>query len=90
MVTEFMEMGSLYFLIHLSGQKKRVNWRRRLKMLRDICRLVVVGLWCCKITWWFLTLFSDSLFFYILINAPVNFLFKASMICPGVSKHKII
>ncbi|XP_049353240.1 probable serine/threonine-protein kinase SIS8 isoform X2 [Solanum verrucosum] len=38
MVTEFMEMGSLYFLIHLSGQKKRVNWRRRLKMLRDICR----------------------------------------------------
>ncbi|KAK6785191.1 hypothetical protein RDI58_018646 [Solanum bulbocastanum] len=42
MVTEFMEMGSLYFLIHLSGQKKRVNWRRRLKMLRDICR----GLMC--------------------------------------------
>ncbi|XP_006348875.1 serine/threonine-protein kinase EDR1 isoform X1 [Solanum tuberosum] len=42
MVTEFMEMGSLYFLIHLSGQKKRVNWRRKLKMLRDICR----GLMC--------------------------------------------
>ncbi|XP_049412691.1 probable serine/threonine-protein kinase SIS8 [Solanum stenotomum] len=42
MVTEFMEMGSLYFLIHVSGQKKRVNWRRRLKMLRDICR----GLMC--------------------------------------------
>uniref|UniRef100_A0A6N2M8J6 non-specific serine/threonine protein kinase n=1 Tax=Salix viminalis TaxID=40686 RepID=A0A6N2M8J6_SALVM len=38
MVTEYMEMGSLYYLIHLSGQKKRLSWRRRLKMLRDICR----------------------------------------------------
>ncbi|XP_055822525.1 probable serine/threonine-protein kinase SIS8 isoform X3 [Solanum dulcamara] len=38
MVTEFMEMGSLYYLIHVSGQKKKVSWRRRLKMLRDICR----------------------------------------------------
>ncbi|KAK8519350.1 hypothetical protein V6N12_025390 [Hibiscus sabdariffa] len=42
LVTEYMEMGSLYFLIHSSGQKKRLSWRRRLKMLRDICR----GLMC--------------------------------------------
>ncbi|XP_024026564.1 serine/threonine-protein kinase EDR1 [Morus notabilis] len=42
MVTEYMEMGSLYYLIHLSGQKKRLSWRRKLKMLRDICR----GLMC--------------------------------------------
>ncbi|XVF58590.1 hypothetical protein PTKIN_Ptkin07bG0078400 [Pterospermum kingtungense] len=42
MITEYMEMGSLYFLIRLSGQKKRLSWRRRLKMLRDICR----GLMC--------------------------------------------
>ncbi|KAI5661879.1 hypothetical protein M9H77_21202 [Catharanthus roseus] len=42
MITEYMEMGSLYFLIHLSGQKKKLSWRRRLKMLRDICR----GLMC--------------------------------------------
>ncbi|XP_073298665.1 probable serine/threonine-protein kinase SIS8 isoform X1 [Primulina huaijiensis] len=38
MVTEYMEMGSLYYLIHLSGQKKKLSWRRRIKMLRDICR----------------------------------------------------
>ncbi|XP_072959824.1 serine/threonine-protein kinase EDR1-like isoform X1 [Typha angustifolia] len=42
MVTEYMEMGSLYFLIHMSGLKKKLNWRKRLKMLRDICR----GLMC--------------------------------------------
>ncbi|KAI4325156.1 hypothetical protein MLD38_030577 [Melastoma candidum] len=42
MVTEYMEMGSLYNLIHLSGQKKKLSWRRRLKILRDICR----GLMC--------------------------------------------
>ncbi|XP_039016965.1 serine/threonine-protein kinase EDR1-like isoform X1 [Hibiscus syriacus] len=42
MITEYMEMGSLHFLIHLSGQKNRLNWRKRLKMLRDICR----GLMC--------------------------------------------
>nr|GEU74904.1 serine/threonine-protein kinase EDR1-like [Tanacetum cinerariifolium] len=42
MVTEYMERGSLYYLIHLSGQKKQLSWRRRLKMLRDICR----GLMC--------------------------------------------
>ncbi|KAI4333845.1 hypothetical protein L6164_018604 [Bauhinia variegata] len=42
MVTEYMEMGSLYYLIHLSGQKKKLSWRRRLKMLRDVCR----GLMC--------------------------------------------
>ncbi|XP_057953384.1 serine/threonine-protein kinase EDR1-like isoform X3 [Malania oleifera] len=42
MVTEYMELGSLYNLIHLSGQKKKLSWRRRLKMLRDICR----GLMC--------------------------------------------
>ncbi|CAL0303843.1 unnamed protein product [Lupinus luteus] len=38
MVTEYMDMGSLYYLIHLSGQKKKISWRKRLKMLRDICR----------------------------------------------------
>ncbi|XP_068664747.1 probable serine/threonine-protein kinase SIS8 isoform X2 [Aristolochia californica] len=42
MVTEYMEMGSLYYLIHMSGQKRRLTWRRKLKMLRDICR----GLMC--------------------------------------------
>uniref|UniRef100_A0A7C9AMD0 non-specific serine/threonine protein kinase n=1 Tax=Opuntia streptacantha TaxID=393608 RepID=A0A7C9AMD0_OPUST len=42
MVTEYMEMGSLYYLIHSSGQKKKLSWRRRLRMLRDICR----GLMC--------------------------------------------
>lgn len=42
MITEYMEMGSLYFLIHSSGQKKKLSWRRKLKMLRDICR----GLMC--------------------------------------------
>ncbi|KAK1274747.1 Serine/threonine-protein kinase CTR1 [Acorus gramineus] len=42
MITEYMEMGSLYYLIHISGQKKKISWRRRLKMLRDICR----GLMC--------------------------------------------
>ncbi|KAK3033274.1 hypothetical protein RJ639_034348 [Escallonia herrerae] len=42
MVTEYMEMGSLFYLIHLSSQKKKLSWRRRLKMLRDICR----GLMC--------------------------------------------
>ncbi|XP_010279135.1 PREDICTED: serine/threonine-protein kinase EDR1-like isoform X2 [Nelumbo nucifera] len=42
MVTEYMELGSLYYLIHASGQKKKLTWRRRLKMLRDICR----GLMC--------------------------------------------
>jgi serine/threonine protein kinase len=38
MVTEYMEMGSLYYLIHMSGQKKKLSWRRRLKIIRDICR----------------------------------------------------
>ncbi|KAL2589815.1 hypothetical protein AAZV13_13G253100 [Glycine max] len=42
MVTEYMELGSLYYLMHLSGQKKKLNWRRRLRMLRDICK----GLMC--------------------------------------------
>uniref|UniRef100_A0A0E0C5Y0 non-specific serine/threonine protein kinase n=1 Tax=Oryza meridionalis TaxID=40149 RepID=A0A0E0C5Y0_9ORYZ len=42
MVTEYMEMGSLYYLIHMSGQKKKLSWRRRLKIVRDICR----GLMC--------------------------------------------
>ncbi|KAK9128471.1 hypothetical protein Syun_017268 [Stephania yunnanensis] len=40
MITEYVEMGSLYYLIHTSG--KKLSWRRRLKMLRDICR----GLMC--------------------------------------------
>lgn len=43
MITEYMEMGSLYSLIHLSGQKKKLSWRRRLKMLRDICRYVLLS-----------------------------------------------
>ncbi|XP_057450867.1 serine/threonine-protein kinase EDR1-like isoform X2 [Lotus japonicus] len=38
MVTEYMEMGSLFYLIHMSGQKKKLSWRKRLKMLRDISR----------------------------------------------------
>ncbi|CAA0823663.1 Mitogen activated protein kinase kinase kinase-related [Striga hermonthica] len=38
LVTEYMEMGSLYFLIHGSGLKKKFSWQRRLKMLCDICR----------------------------------------------------
>ncbi|XP_047940876.1 serine/threonine-protein kinase CTR1-like isoform X2 [Salvia hispanica] len=42
LITEYMEMGSLYYLIHLSGQKNKLSWRRRIKMLRDICR----GLMC--------------------------------------------
>ena len=37
MVTEYMEMGALYYLIHTTGQKN-LSWRRRLRMLRDICR----------------------------------------------------
>lgn len=41
MVTEYMEMGSLYYLIHMSGQKKKLSWRRRLKIIRDICRLAL-------------------------------------------------
>ncbi|XP_010525061.1 PREDICTED: serine/threonine-protein kinase EDR1 [Tarenaya hassleriana] len=42
LVTEYMEMGSLYYLIHMSGHKTKFSWRRKLKMLRDICR----GLMC--------------------------------------------
>uniref|UniRef100_A0A7N0TZQ8 non-specific serine/threonine protein kinase n=1 Tax=Kalanchoe fedtschenkoi TaxID=63787 RepID=A0A7N0TZQ8_KALFE len=42
MVTEYMEGGSIYHLIHLSGQGSKISWRRRLKMIRDICR----GLMC--------------------------------------------
>ncbi|XP_055800737.1 serine/threonine-protein kinase EDR1-like isoform X2 [Solanum dulcamara] len=42
MVTEYMEMGSLYHLIHVSGQKHRLSWQKKLNMLRDICR----GLMC--------------------------------------------
>lgn len=40
LVTEYMEMGSLYYLIHASGLKKKLSWQRRLKMLCDICRCV--------------------------------------------------
>ncbi|KAL0848390.1 hypothetical protein Bca101_021637 [Brassica carinata] len=42
LITEYMDSGSLYNLLHLSGQKKKLSWRRKLKMLRDICR----GLMC--------------------------------------------
>ncbi|KAH6793011.1 Mitogen activated protein kinase kinase like protein [Perilla frutescens var. hirtella] len=38
LVTEYMEMGSLYYLIHASGLKKKLSWQRRLKILCDICR----------------------------------------------------
>ncbi|KAL2610013.1 hypothetical protein R1flu_028586 [Riccia fluitans] len=38
MVTEYMHLGSLYSLIHTTGQGKKLSYRRRLKMLRDICR----------------------------------------------------
>ncbi|XP_039127182.1 serine/threonine-protein kinase EDR1-like isoform X2 [Dioscorea cayenensis subsp. rotundata] len=38
MVTEYMEMGSLYYLIHMSGQKKNLSWRKKLKFIRDICK----------------------------------------------------
>jgi len=44
MVTENMEMGSLSHSIHTSGQGKKLSWRRRLKMLRDICR----GMMCIQ------------------------------------------
>ncbi|KAF5764845.1 putative protein kinase TKL-CTR1-DRK-1 family [Helianthus annuus] len=42
LITEYMDMGSLYYLVHVSGLRKRISWRRRLKMLCDICR----GLMC--------------------------------------------
>ncbi|KAL3678467.1 hypothetical protein R1sor_021423 [Riccia sorocarpa] len=38
MVTEYMHLGSLYSLVHTTGQGKKLSYRRRLKMLRDICR----------------------------------------------------
>ncbi|KAH9329686.1 hypothetical protein KI387_001794, partial [Taxus chinensis] len=44
MVTEYMELGSLYYLIHTNSQGKKLSWRRRLKMLRDICR----GMMCIQ------------------------------------------
>lgn len=44
MVTEYMHTGSLYRLIHSSEQGKKLSWRRRLKMLRDICR----GMMCVQ------------------------------------------
>ncbi|XP_073147149.1 probable serine/threonine-protein kinase SIS8 [Henckelia pumila] len=37
-ITEYMELGSLYFLMHSSGLKKKLSWQRRFKMLCDICR----------------------------------------------------
>lgn len=40
MITEYMELGSLYYLIHMSGQKKKLSWHRRLRMLREICRYI--------------------------------------------------
>lgn len=42
MITEYMELGSLYYLIHMSGQKKKLSWHRRLRMLRDICRYILM------------------------------------------------
>ncbi|KAJ4907353.1 Protein kinase superfamily protein [Raphanus sativus] len=43
MITEYMELGSLYYLIHMSGQKKKLSWHRRLRMLRDICRYIALA-----------------------------------------------
>ncbi|GJU45145.1 serine/threonine-protein kinase EDR1 isoform X1 [Tanacetum coccineum] len=52
LITEYMDMGSLYYLIHMSGLKKRISWRRRLKMLCDICRQNLIesyaDLWCIQ------------------------------------------
>ncbi|XP_022848042.1 serine/threonine-protein kinase EDR1-like isoform X6 [Olea europaea var. sylvestris] len=42
LVTEYMEMGSLYYLIHVSGLKKKLSWKRRVKMLCDICRFTQI------------------------------------------------
>ncbi|CAN8315474.1 unnamed protein product [Cochlearia groenlandica] len=42
MITEYMELGSLYYLIHMSGQKKKLSWHRKLRMLRDICRYIAL------------------------------------------------
>ncbi|PUZ74858.1 hypothetical protein GQ55_1G100200 [Panicum hallii var. hallii] len=42
LVTEYMELGSLYSLIHSKMHKMKLHWKRRLKMLCDICR----GLMC--------------------------------------------
>ncbi|CAL5369917.1 unnamed protein product [Camellia sinensis] len=42
MVTEYVEMGSLYHLIHVSGLKKRLSWRRRVKIICDICRFAAL------------------------------------------------
>jgi serine/threonine protein kinase len=76
MVTEYMEMGSLYYLIHLSGQKKKLSWRRRLKMLRDICRshsihdLEIFSLFlclhyqrvvCCNLVIWDIDTFTTAI-----------------------------
>eukprot|EP00252_Welwitschia_mirabilis_P013493 TRINITY_DN2967_c0_g1_i2.p1 TRINITY_DN2967_c0_g1~~TRINITY_DN2967_c0_g1_i2.p1 ORF type:complete len:803 (+),score=144.44 TRINITY_DN2967_c0_g1_i2:233-2641(+) len=44
LVTEYMHLGSLYHLIHTSGQGNKLSWRRRLKMLLDICR----GMMCIQ------------------------------------------
>lgn len=44
MVTEYMHMGSLYHLIHTSGQGKALSWRKRVRMLCDICR----GMMCIQ------------------------------------------
>eukprot|EP00898_Chlorokybus_atmophyticus_P007612 jgi/Chlat1/7852/Chrsp66S07298 len=37
-VCEYMHMGSLHRILHSSGQGHKLSWRRKLKMLRDICR----------------------------------------------------
>lgn len=56
MVTEYMEIGSLYYLIHSSGQKKMLSWRKRLKMLRDICRLASMSVMTSSILMFFVQL----------------------------------
>lgn len=41
LVTEFMENGSLYHALYSTKQMKSLSWKRKLKMLRDICRYFV-------------------------------------------------
>lgn len=62
LVTEYMEMSSLYNLIHSRAQRSKLHWRRRLKMLRDICRWAILSNSCsfsdCSL--------ADNLFAFLL------------------------
>jgi hypothetical protein len=65
MVTEYMEMGSLYYLIHMSGQKKKLSWRRKLKIIRDICRYELFSL---QNNYYFIFLLSFLTIFFLCSN----------------------